>query len=427
VRVIRLISVVLGVGLIVAVVAVYVSRTTELSRERDLPVETAADLAVVELDATAGVVDAVAEFSTTPDRAVAALSTQSLGGDACAIVLGDTVGADAVCADSDGSIRSGVGLDGDAGFVGVLEALVDETFSDPVVDGTLVFRSVGPDVAIAAAVPIERLALSSRVSTSRSEGISIDVVEGGGPSGVSTVGDRREVSRALSGAPGWAVVASAPEAVELAPADRTGLALLFGQAVLLLLLCGITLVADRRHLVERASLDPLTRLPNRGEFERRGETLVETAVRGGEGVCLMLVDLDGFKAINDTHGHHAGDEILKVVGMRLRNAVRGYDLVARWGGDEFVIVLQGIDNEVFATSRAAGLAALVTEPLRSDDAAAPRLQVGASVGIALLGPHGESLTELVEAADAAMYEAKRAGEPYRVAAYAGSRAVLDPA
>ena len=424
---IRLISVFLGMGLIVAVVAVYVSRTAELSRERDLRVETAADLAVVELDAIAGVVGAAAGYSVSPERAVAALTSQSLGGEVCATSPADTVGAGAVCARSDGSIVIGAALDGEPGFAAVLEALSAEDVPDRVVDEALLLRSVGPDVVVAVAAPIEQLALSAQFSTASGGQISIDVVEDGGPVTITTVGDRREVSRALSGAPGWVVVASAPAAIELAPADRTGLALLFMQAVLLLLLCGITLVGDRRHLVERASLDPLTRLPNRGEFERRGRTLVETAIRGGEGVCLMLVDLDGFKSINDNHGHHAGDEILKVVGMRLRNAVRGYDLVARWGGDEFVIVLQGIDNEVFATSRAAGLAALVTEPLRSDDVAAPRLQVGVSVGIAMLGAHGESLTELVEAADAAMYEAKRAGEPYRVAAYAGSRAVLDPA
>jgi diguanylate cyclase (GGDEF)-like protein len=181
-------------------------------------------------------------------------------------------------------------------------------------------------------------------------------------------------------------------------------------AVMLLGLAAATMRAEQRSLLERASIDPLTRLPNRSEFERRTDEVLATARRTGTGVCLLLFDLDGFKLINDTYGHQAGDDVLRSIGKRLRKAVREDDVVARWGGDEFVLVLRGIEDASAARSRAAALADMVSGETVGDG-----LRVGASVGIAMFPRHAGSLPELIEAADAAMYAAKRDGVTYRLA------------
>jgi diguanylate cyclase (GGDEF)-like protein len=418
VRLIRLIAVFLGVGLVVAVSAGYVARSAEHSRDRDLWVETASELAAKQLDTASTAVEVAAGSSGDASRAATVLA--EVGLDACAAPV--TGGGAVVCSGADdrlATLRDALTAAGDIASDSDAVSTVD------VVDGNFVVVRRGADVIVAASTATDDLARSARVSAATVGSVTLAVVPtsdavSGIDGAARTVGELRESARPLTGAPGWSVVASLPDEVAFDSAERTLLMVLLVLAVLLLGLAGFTLVAERRHLVERASLDPLTRLPNRGEFERRGEALVQTAQRAGEGVCLMLVDLDGFKDINDTHGHQAGDEVLKVIGMRLRNAVRGYDLVARWGGDEFVLVLQGIDNDVLASTRARGLASLVAERLRADDADGVGLQVGASVGIALLGQHGDDLGELVEAADAAMYAAKRAGEAYRLAEPRGS-------
>ena len=132
------------------------------------------------------------------------------------------------------------------------------------------------------------------------------------------------------------------------------------------MLAGATLVAEQRTLVERASFDPLTKLPNRGEFERRAVDVIANADRQDSEVCLLLFDLNGFKLVNDTYGHRAGDEMLRVVGSRLRKAVRDQDIVARWGGDEFVVMMPGIGDDEMGAKRAQQLADQVAGRTRLD-------------------------------------------------------------
>jgi diguanylate cyclase (GGDEF)-like protein/PAS domain S-box-containing protein len=146
--------------------------------------------------------------------------------------------------------------------------------------------------------------------------------------------------------------------------------------------------------------DTLTGLPNRAMFYQALEAAVMTRLHP----VVMLLDLDGFKAVNDTHGHAAGDELLSVVAQRLRQAVRENDLVARLGGDEFAVVLQhGVakpDCERVAGAICEALAAPVTLK-------AGMVKISASVGIS--DTPSADAEELVQQADVAMYQVKRGG------------------
>jgi diguanylate cyclase (GGDEF)-like protein len=210
------------------------------------------------------------------------------------------------------------------------------------------------------------------------------------------------------------VVATSPDEVSLPPDEFRFYLIILSLAVVLLLLAGVTLVVEQRSLLERASFDALTKLPNRSEFERRAADVLVTAERAENGVCLLLFDLNGFKQINDTHGHLVGDEVLKVIGARLRKAVRDHDVVARWGGDEFVVVMPGIATPEMGSRRALQLAEQVGGRTRLDGIDDP-LRVKVSVGVAIWPDHGDELADLVIAADQAMYEAKREGVTCRVA------------
>ena len=152
------------------------------------------------------------------------------------------------------------------------------------------------------------------------------------------------------------VVAATDDAIHLPPDEVRFYLLIFALALVLLMIAGATIMIEHRNLVERASFDPLTELPNRSEFERRTADIIASAERKGSAFCLLLFDLNGFKPVNDTYGHNAGDEMLKVVGNRLRKAVRDGDVVARWGGDEFVVVMPGIGDDEMGARRAEQLA-----------------------------------------------------------------------
>jgi diguanylate cyclase (GGDEF)-like protein len=150
--------------------------------------------------------------------------------------------------------------------------------------------------------------------------------------------------------------------------------------------------------------DALTGLPNRTLFrEQAGEVIAGRAKRDAAISAVLLIDLDRFKEINDTLGHHIGDLMLKEVGPRLREAVRADDVVARFGGDEFAIFIadaQSVDHVLQIAGRAR---AALSEPFTVEDL---QLHVEGSVGIALIPEHGKDIDTLLQRADVAMYMAK---------------------
>lgn len=161
-----------------------------------------------------------------------------------------------------------------------------------------------------------------------------------------------------------------------------------------------------RSLGELAYTDPLTRLPNRRLLADRFRQILARAKRDGSCAAVVYLDLDGFKEVNDLHGHAAGDEVLRAVGERLEGLARESDTLARVGGDEFIAVLAATDADGAAHFAERVLAALRVPPaLRSD---APALT--ASIGIACYPDDGEEPDVLLRAADTAMYTVKRSGK-----------------
>lgn len=158
-----------------------------------------------------------------------------------------------------------------------------------------------------------------------------------------------------------------------------------------------------------AETDALTGLANRLALSRRMQGLIAAE----RPFALLLLDLTQFKPFNDRHGHAAGDAALRIVGRRLRGQLREGDLVARIGGDEFVLLFDGLADAGGLASRAEGVLAGLSRPLRLSDVQRGRL--GANLGGALYPRHGGDEAALLAAADAAMYLAKRAGAGFRLA------------
>lgn len=159
-----------------------------------------------------------------------------------------------------------------------------------------------------------------------------------------------------------------------------------------------------RELEYRAGHDVLTGLPNRHLLQRRLREHMECAAQSGKGLALLYLDLDGFKAANDRCGHGAGDQVLREVAQRLQQSLRHGDLVARVGGDEFVVLLPGCSDTAAAGAIADTLRARLQPPYALPDGP---LHLDASVGIACFPGDGNDLDTLLANADRAMYEDKR--------------------
>lgn len=159
-------------------------------------------------------------------------------------------------------------------------------------------------------------------------------------------------------------------------------------------------------IIRLATVDPLTGLANRSSFDSRTNEMILLNARVRQSLQLFMIDLDGFKEINDTHGHHAGDELLRQVAHRLKEASRESDFVARLGGDEFGVLQIGPRHHIFSDVLASRLVACMAKPFDIDGVS---VQISASVGIASSPEDGTDPNDLLKKADLALYKAKSAG------------------
>jgi diguanylate cyclase (GGDEF)-like protein/PAS domain S-box-containing protein len=176
-------------------------------------------------------------------------------------------------------------------------------------------------------------------------------------------------------------------------------------------IANIAKIAIERHESEQrirqlAHYDGLTGLPNRAQFNQVLDHALSRAQRAGTSVALLFVDVDRFKNINDTLGHDAGDRMLREVAARLRQCLRTSDVVARFGGDEFIVMLEDVPDGEHAASVAAKVLMAVAEPLTIGE---QELHVTASIGISTYPADGSDLHALQKHADIAMYRAKEQG------------------
>ncbi|WP_272699242.1 sensor domain-containing diguanylate cyclase [Desulfovibrio sp. Fe33] len=214
----------------------------------------------------------------------------------------------------------------------------------------------------------------------------------------------------------WTLASRVHPDVLNGPANRLKLKLLgFGGALFIIMNFGAwTLamaVARRRiyqdQLVEAALFDALTGLPNRKLFFDRLDSAMVSAERYERRLALVYIDLDGFKAVNDTKGHDAGDELLKRVSAILTGSVRKSDTVSRLGGDEFAVIL----SQVGSVQDAALVGEKIVSELRAPIALkSGPVTIGASVGVAVFPEHGHSEEDLIKKADQAMYISKNKGK-----------------
>lgn len=160
---------------------------------------------------------------------------------------------------------------------------------------------------------------------------------------------------------------------------------------------------DRDKAVRDANEDPLTGLANRRYLTQRLERLLEQKVP----LAVMFIDLDGFKPINDKYGHDVGDEALRMVSDRLGACIRESDVLSRIGGDEFIILFTGLEDEEVLKERGDKVLEMVRTPMWISG---NRVRMGASIGISVSPKDGEDVETIINAADESMYAAKQGGK-----------------
>lgn len=163
----------------------------------------------------------------------------------------------------------------------------------------------------------------------------------------------------------------------------------------------------KEEMTHMAYHDDLTRLPNRSLLLDRLTQAITLSIRDQQKIAVLFLDLDGFKEINDKHGHEAGDAVLQEVAKRLTDCVRHSDTVSRLGGDEFTLILQEIKDYEAVVPIADKILSVLAQPFRIQDSIN---RVTASIGIALSPDDGQSAEELLKRADTAMYHAKHQGK-----------------
>jgi diguanylate cyclase (GGDEF)-like protein len=407
-RLIRLGALVGSVVLLVATTVSMFGNRSELRNEQDAVVTSTVlivDQAVENTILRASAVSELANELTDPRDL-----TRLFAGDVSACV---STADELLCTDVDLSAQSGFGEAAAASAQQQSPAIV----VDEATDSLLLVNRRG--VTTALRIPADTLIDERTAATITEYGAEVDVVlsaaaaAGDARSGPQTVDGRRMVTDTL-GLPNdggsLVVTASIVDGAGLLGDGAVGYLVLLGLGTVLMALAGWTFLLDRRSLERRATTDELTGLVNRREFERVTDEELLAADRFNNGVCLMLIDLNGFKQINDTLGHQFGDLVLQAAADRLRSAVRDTDVVGRWGGDEFVILLPGIEDGsgVRASAERIG-ATLATTPIVGD------VRITAAIGAALFPRHGRELDDLISAADVAMYSAKSTGVTYRLA------------
>ena len=221
------------------------------------------------------------------------------------------------------------------------------------------------------------------------------------------------VAGAMVGAGLLTLAASVHDAAVAAPP------LAWPEAVLLAALCGLTVLLlqslaqgptrelepSRRAAILAPTVDSLTQLPTRVYFEDRLAAAATKADAGASKLALLFIDLDGFKPVNDTYGHSIGDLVLEQVGQRLKAMSRGKDVVARVGGDEFLLLLSNVTSQEGIANVAERLIQGLSQPYAAEGR---EVVISCSVGIAMY-PDGCSHAKLIARADAAMYSSKRSG------------------
>jgi diguanylate cyclase (GGDEF)-like protein len=224
----------------------------------------------------------------------------------------------------------------------------------------------------------------------------------------------------------WTMVSFIPadQVAALTESMRKHLSIAWALMMLVILVVaryGVDLYLTRREfqrtLFQFAHYDNLTKLPNRMLFFDRLQQAVQQAKRYQHWFGLLFIDLDGFKAVNDHYGHHAGDLALQEVAKRLKELLRESDTVARLGGDEFAAILSRVNDEKDAGEVAGRVVEMLSKPYKLDG---HDCKMGASVGVSVFPADSDDAQKLLSLADTAMYEAKHAGKStYRYASRLG--------